>query len=370
MSLIETVQAYRSFANEKKLPWITPSPLVNAVDHKAFNYSLEEPILREFGSYLAFTHPYKFSTVQPCIRGADIGQIKKGKTFNHLALFHIFPTAFSLSPNVGDLATCQRTAIADTIDYLKTIGIDLEKLQITYFAGGNLNDISDGHVPVQKTFPEDVVTKQSFRGAGLKSHQLIPVANLDTFVATFAGDEDFLAGNRFEIYYPLSDGTLLEIATGEALEYRQVRENGVTIDVLPASCCATPVVIGLERIQAILENRSSVRSISALGKVADLLSPLLKSSIKENKLLAADFFRAAHLVLAQTHSTPLNASMSEQRRVILSHLCKQFEKRDIQASDFHAVLEQNAALHPWFPELASETGIVANLLIENIERRR
>nr|VFK10108.1 MAG: hypothetical protein BECKLPF1236A_GA0070988_1003210 [Candidatus Kentron sp. LPFa]VFK26099.1 MAG: hypothetical protein BECKLPF1236C_GA0070990_100309 [Candidatus Kentron sp. LPFa] len=371
MTLIETYHKYRVFAQRKKLSWITPSPLVNAVDNKSFNYSLEEPILREFGSYFSFTHPYRFSTMQPCTRGADIGRIKKGKTQNHLALFHIFPTAFSLSPNLEKINVYHRDAIFDTVDYLRATGIDIRKLKVTYFSGGNLHDISNGYVSVHKTFPADIVTLQSFLEAGLENNQLVPLANLDTFVATFDGDEDFLAGNRFEIYHPLSDNSaLLEIATGESLKYRQVRRNKVTIDILPAPCCATPVAIGLERLQAILENRTSVRSISALTDIADLLAPLLGSSARKDKLIAADFFRAAHLVLAQTHKTRLNASISEQRRVILSHLCRQSWNQDILASNFLPVLRRNAALHPWLPELADGAEIVADLLIKNIERRR
>lgn len=369
MSFAGTLAKYRDFADQRGLPWITPSPLVNRVDHKSFNYSLEEPILREFESYLNITHPYTFSTIQPCIRGADLGQIKKHKTRNHLALFHIFPTAFFLSPEPSSLVTNQKAGIAATFAFLESVGVDLHQLRVSYFAGGSLREISNGHVPVDKAFPSDKTTVSACLESGIESNRLIPTANLDTFVATFEGDEDFFAGFRYEIFHPLPDGTLLEIATGEALTYRQVRENGVTIDVLPAGCSAAPVVIGLERLHCILEGTSRVQAISSLIELSESLRPLANTASEEELLQAANFFCAAHLVLAQTHNSDINKNLAEQRRVIISHLCKLLDKRLPPHSALLDALNHNAGIHPWLPELASEAVPVASALSEHITRR-
>lgn len=369
MTFTDTLAQYRTFAAQHALPWITPSALANRVDHKAFNYSLEEPILREFGSYLDIKHEYTFSTCQPCIRGTDLGQIKKCKTRNHLALFHIFPTAFFLSPDPAKLSQNQQAGIKATFEFLQLVGLDISRLKITYFGGGRLDEISDGQVPVKKVFPPDEVTLATCLDFGLAPDQLHPVSNLDTFVATFAGDEDFFAGHRYEVYHPLPDGTPLEIATGEALAHRQLRVDGVTVDILPASCSAAPIVIGLERLHAIMERKADVRSISCLKDLAAGLEPLAPKLSADQTLEAADFLRAAHLVVAQTHSLKLTKHLAEQRRVIVSHLCKLLGN---QASSYDALknaLAVNAAIHPWLPELTSELDSVANTLMQNISRR-
>ena len=369
MTFADTLSKYRSFAEEHNLPWIQPSALVNRVDHKAFNYSLEEPILREFGTYLNISHEYAFSTCQPCIRGADLGQIKKQKTRNHLALFHIFPTAFFLSPNPTRLHENQDAGIATTLKFLASMGIDLSRLVVTYFDGGYLDVISDGLVPVHKFFPPDETTANACLRAGLQRAQLTPTSNLDTFVATFAGDEDFFAGYRYEIYHPLPDNVPLEIATGEALAYRQVRVNGVTTDVLPAQCSAAPVVIGLERLHAVLERQQSVRSISCIGDLATNIQQVAPNLPADRCLEVADFLRAAHLVLAQTRNVKLTQNMAEQRRVILSYLCRLVGESLITRSALKDTLEHNASIHPWLPELSSELDFVVEALVENIKRR-
>lgn len=370
MNFCDTLAKYGDFSREHSLPWVPPAPLVNLVDHKAFNYSLEEPILREFGSYLGITHDYSFSTCQPCIRGADISLIKKRKTRNHLALFHIFPTAFFLVPHSVRIATLQQDGIKSTFDFLASVGIDLSRLTVTYFAGGYLDEVSQGQVPVRKYFPPDEITAAACAKAGLASGQLVAKSNLDNFVATFEGDEDFFAGYRYEIFHPLPDGNPLEIVTGEALAYRQTRSEGITVDVLPASCCAVPVVVGMERLHAILEGSADVRSIASLSRLASKLR-LVSPHLSDNQLQeAADFFRAAHLVLAQTHNGRLNKNLAEQRRTILSNLCRLLGKRAASAPALENVLEFNASLHPWLPELRLEIASVAKELVLSIQRRK
>jgi hypothetical protein len=365
----DTLAKYRAFAAEHGFLWIPPAPLVNSVDHRAFNYSLEEPILREFGSYTDITHYYTFSTIQPCIRSADVGLVKKGKSLNHLALFHIFPTAFHHSPEKDQLSRLHTEGIVSLLSFLGMMGLNLGRLQVTYFSGGVLAEISHGHVPVKKLFPPDDITPEACLKAGLSSHQLRPVSSLDTFVATFAGDQDFLAGNRFEFYYPLADGALLEIATGESLGYRQIREKGITKDILPVSCCAVPIVVGLERLHAIMENCTTVNSISAISELAHSLKPVTTSLSVARRLEAADFFRAAHLLLAQTHNIRLNENLSEQRRVILAHLCNLLDVWAYETPSLKEALELNAVLHPWLPELKDEREGVLVALTENIIRR-
>ncbi len=367
--MIDIYRYYREFAERKGLPWIEPAPLVNEVDHRAFNYSLEGPILREFGEFLNITHYYEMATVQPCIRGGDVSRIKRGETDNHLVLFNIFPLAFPLLPDVNDLERYHRRAIANLIEFIEGAGLDIGKLKVTYFAGGNIADISKGQVPVNKSFPEDSVTRESFLEAGLSDSQIEPVASLDTFVATFAGDGDFYAGNRYEIHYPLGNGKLLEIGTGEALAYRQVRVKEATTDIVPAHSGVAPVVLGMERLQAALENRNDVLSISTLRLLGDKFAPLLKETDGRSRLLAANFFRAAHVVLAQTHGVRLNSSLSSRRRVILSQTCSMLSDTKTRPADYVEALNFDAELHPWIPGLKAETEMVAELLVQNLQRR-
>ena len=367
--MIDIYRHYREFAKRKGLPWIDPAPLVNEVDDQDFNYSLEEPILREFGGFLDINHYHDIATVQPCIRGGDVNRIRRGESYNHTVLFNIFPLAFPLLPNVADLERYHRKAIKNVVTFIKEVGLDLGKLRVTYFAGGNIYDISKGRVLVKKSFPEDRVTLESFLDEGLRKSQLEPVASLDTFVATFAGNGDFYAGPRYEIFYPLGNGGLLEIGTGEALPYRQVREKETTIDIMPASCAVAPVALGLERVQAALENTDNISSVSTFRLLGNKLSPLLKGGDKRNGLRAANFFRAAHVVLSQTHKVRLSGSLSSRRRVIISELCSMLSTKRCRLSEYVEALDLNAELLPWIPGLNNNTEVVAEVLIENLQRR-
>lgn len=364
-------EKYAAYATERQLPWVDPSLLVNAVDKNGFNYSLEEPILRRFGSFMDVNSEYNMSTIQPCIRGADVTSIKRGQTKNHLSLFHIFPTSFQLSPNSQHLRENCRQGIKNTLMFLDSLGLKRTLLQVTYFAGGRLDVLSKGSVPVQTSFPADTITKEAFLDEEVSESQLHPIAGLDTFVATFSGDQDFYAGNRYEIHYPLSTGELLEIGTGEALEFRQVRRGKNTIDIIPAAYSITPIVVGLERICAIVCGSETVRTIPPLMELGHVLSKLFPEPISLDYAVdLADAFRAAHLVLTQTHALSLNASLRRQRRAVVSRLCGLFGSISIHPEDLIVPLELVAAQHSWLPDLRNEIPIVSRLIPEYIKYKQ
>ena len=366
MGLVETYHAYREFAEGKGMPWIAPSALVNPVDRNAFNYSLEEPIIREFSSFTEFTHPYVCSTVQPCLRGSDFSLIKKETSGDHMILFHMMPVSYFLMPHVDDLAETQKESIRNTLEFLDVVGIDINRMIVSCFAGGYLDEVSNGLIPVHKYFPADSVSVNFLLELGLSSSQIKMVSNADTFMGTFSGADDFLAGYRFEIFYIRDDDSIIEIGTGEALGFKQLHEDGKTVDIVASKSCASAVVIGLERLQSVLEEKNDIKDISDFSNLAKALFPL----VGEVNLKAVDYFRSAHLILAQTHSMELNSSLLRRRRRVVSGLCKFIAKKNIAAKDFLAALQENALLSPWSPELSSNLNIVSELMVENILRRR
>lgn len=367
----KTIQHYFDFAKKHKLSWIDPAPLINEVDHKAFNYSLEEPILRRFGGYFDITEKYNFSTIQPCIRGADVAAIKRHQTKKHLSLFHIMPTNFYLSPYPKKLPEMQPQGIKNTLTFLDSLGIDLSRLLITYFPGGYLDEISQGTVPVHKYFQEDIITVNAFCDFGLRENQLLPVSNLSTFVATFPGKTDFYAGNRFEIFYTFQQDKIIEIGSGESLKYRQIQKNGITSDIIDANCSIAAIVLGLERLQSVVEKHYSVFKIESMLMLAKEIIRKNKKKINlETALEIVDALRAAHLVLAQLGSNPVGKYFKEQKRIIISRCCHLLQINSLLDEELILfLLQNNASFYPWLSVLNIQAERVGTIITSKVKKR-
>jgi hypothetical protein len=316
-------QHYRQFLVDHGITWIEPASLINDVDPHAFNYSLEEPLLREFGTYFPVFADYSFGTAQACIRGGDVSRLKRGESNNHLCLFHILPVTYKVTTSLETVDAWHRESIRLLCEFLfERVGLDPDRLMVTYFGGGNLATISTGQVPLSQHFPEDANTREFFLASGIKAHQLIPQSSLDNFVASFEGSGDFYAGPRFEIFYPLGDGSILEIGTGEALYHRQVRRDGQLIDIKASNCAIIPLAVGLERVVACAEQRIRVDEGSWSRPATKFLEDKQLSESSTRASAWYDAFRCVIAVHIAEAATSLSARQKGQLRSLMAWLAQ------------------------------------------------
>lgn len=359
------VAAYRAFCERENIPTITPSPVVNEASKTSFNYSLEEPILRKFGTYFNITEKYRFGTIQPCIRTGDFVNIKAGQIDNHLTLFHILPVSYELSPDRNDLPKLQDLAIQRFFRFVcGDLGLDQKRIHVVYFGGGDIRNIAPNLI-APLIIPEDVITRKAFSNTA----SCVASSDTETFLTSFGEADDFYSGYRFEIYYKRSNGVLVEIGTGESLNYRQIRSDGQTYQILPAEFSISPLAVGLERILYAFNDYHDVFC-------CDHIAPLVKSTLEnssncselESKLLI-DSLRAIHMVMADSQcGATLNSSLKGRLRMLTNHFAGLALKVGL-GGDVIGLLEMNAAIQPWDVSLNNNFDRIQCWLSDAISRR-
>jgi alanyl-tRNA synthetase len=365
------VAAYRAFCERENLPTITPSPVVNEASKTSFNYSLEEPILRKFGTYFNITEKYRFGTIQPCIRTGDFANIKAGRIDNHLTLFHILPVSYELSPDRNDLPKLQELAIKRFFRFVcGDLGLDQNLLHVIYFGGGKLETLCkiDGHTGID--IPPDEITYNTFRTLGLKDSQLERDTSPDTYLVSFSEPYDFYAGYRFELYFR-HKGTLIEIGTGEALNMKQRRDSyGITYKIETMNMAVCPIVVGLERLLLANSTYDDIFSCDHIKPLLEFISKDCPNAETAQIKQFIDSVRTLHAILADVPNIKLlNSSLRERVRAISNYFADLFIEGKFNREVLSRILRENSALQPWSSGLTAAESLCEHLLITSIERR-
>lgn len=264
--LSQIVNAYYSFLHERKCNVINRASVVNDVDSSSFNYSVEEPILREYGTFRDINHDYSFGVVQPCIRTRDAAHLEDDTL--HLSQFSIMPLPFSFyaqKENIND--KCARF-LHDVLLFLYGLGLDVTRLYVTYFSGGYFDAMvrSPNHVYL----PPDYVTRNTCLAAGIPEQNIIPNATTDTFLCSSRFSEEFYAGYRYEVFYEIRPEIRCEIATGETLLWLQKTQEFQT-ELLEMPGAALVVGLGLERCIMAIEDKVEISQISMIEPLVNAL---------------------------------------------------------------------------------------------------
>lgn len=366
----DVIERYREYSIKEGLREIPPGAIVNNVDPVTFNYSLEEPILREFGSFFNITHPYSFSTIQPCIRTGDFAAIKRGTLDDHVSQFTVLPVDFQLHPNMDEWEKLHLKAVQRLTHLIFSVfRLDPLKTHAICFGGGSPNEICSSLRKPYKSLPPDDVARGVFLAAGVPPENITMPFSQDTFLLTFPGNQDFYSGYRYEIFYQVGN-RLVEIGTGEALFLKQIRENSMVVELQPLNAAIVVCVVGLERMLVALNEFDSVFDcdhIAALwqGKHVDI------QAMQEALIRMADNIRAIHLIWGQTDGgASLIRTLRDRLRSFVAFfldLCLQTKTTDEQIMH---LFDLNAHLQPWQNGLAESATKAALAMIEKLNRRR
>jgi hypothetical protein len=355
-----------AFARGEGLEFISPASLINEVDETSFNYSVEEPILRRYGDYFRFPAPWSFSTIQPCVRPADLGRLQRGKNTWRLSLFEMGVVDYELSPVREDARSLHQRAIERFWQFcVETVGLDPDQLRVSYFAGGRIPHLDNSASDAEAALSADSVTPETFRMLGLADEHLCAQADLDTFLLTFPIPSDFWAGYRFEVFAVAEHSSeLVEIGTGEALTWRCVKKGDRLRALEPGPGCVVAFAVGIERLLAVQSGLRSVYDTDVIAPLHRRLCEMTSEGDTVNTRALTDALRACHMIVADggTFET-LNRRRRKHFRAYLRTVDTLSRKSHLPVDALKSCWEMNAALQPWHHRLAGSIDAVAGQLI-------
>lgn len=345
-------------ASGQKLELLKNTSTVSWLYPGQFAYCLnEEFIWDRYGTFIDCPEQINFHKIQPVIRWNDFEthflKSKKKPTF-HLGLFDM------TTINGGHLIPAElknkysQDIFKGLLDFLTNIiGLEKDKLLITYFPGQKLSELSKNKQGISKydfdyEFPKDDISIKAFLNLGIENSQLKPEASRNcVLIPNWICGEIAPWGFRNEIYYKVGDD-FLDIATIEVLDYRPIVKDGKIIGVEKWDKAFVINGAGIERI-AMLKNEN--KSIYDIDTIKPLFEKIKESQI-ENPYLVCESIRIFQRLIADTGGNMRDARSKRTARdrqqkynIIRRVLIK------INDNELKNLFELNAELYPYYPEL-------------------
>ncbi len=353
------------FPKYKGTEIIKPSNLVNSGFPSCFNLSFGEGPMHElFGQYLDYDKNLIFSTIQSCIRHEDWEKIvsKDPECYRYLNLFDMAGvggmTILLDGKNSEEVA---KFHMKSELEFLKKIGLDIGKLKILYFTETPIEEATKGKYDIEKLFPTDPYYKYWVE-LGLKPEQLEANKTRDTMLALNVFGLPTPWGYRYEILYSY-ENKLWDIGTVEYLTYRPTfDETSKVIDIIPFNHCLGASVVGLERIATILNKKSNVWEVDTIYPLIELVKEKSEGKEESDAVVIIQAFRAIHKIIADGNIySDLNTRRKEYIRGFYREFFERCKKLGIIYNQefLTELIELNAKLNPWYPELLASKYIMA-----------
>lgn len=354
--LRNTIENYTKYPKTQRIPH---SPIVHEGFPGNFNISFgEEPFLNKFGNYLENQEKFVFSTIQPVIR---INDFKEDLDSSHLLLFDMA----DVSGFIGDVNTTDigRNELAEftvrnTFNFLiNVLGLEPKGFLISYLAGGNVNELTNGKYKFNKYIEADPFIKTA-KEFGITDKQFIPDQSRTTLLAlNFTPPVSW--GYRNEILYQadfLSEP--LDIASIENLLWRPIFKNGIISDLVRWENFWSFQVVGIERLLMLINETEKAYTADHIMPLIDKFSQITGSTDIPACRLTMELLRVFHRIVADVRRfAVLSASRKEKlipyRRKFLKN-CQEL-KFDYQKG-INELLMLNGDLQFFYPELLHDTG--------------
>jgi len=292
MNLQELIENIKKFHKKVGAEYAPQTSVVSPLFPGQFNYCLDEVnLLEKYGNLVDIGEEH-FQKIQPAIRLSDYEFFynKKFADEEHLGTFSLVTVSGFHSFSKDQSEKYYRQSIKNMLNFLKFVGLDLNKLKITYFSGNDAKSIEesrkhdpqeiDRKIRVDINIPEDPM-KKIWIEEGVEAKQLEANNTRDNFLTSAWYATKAPWGYRNEIFYRMTDGNFLDIGTIERMimcptiktEKNERREEihfvtkvdfwdmGIVVDA-----------VGVERILQALEEKSKIWEI-------ELFSSLKKSGI-------------------------------------------------------------------------------------------
>lgn len=266
-----------------------------------FNLSYSEAeMIENFGQYLNYDKDLIYSKIQPVIRFQDWSHIAHSDehSYRYLSVFDLADVGGAIIlKNGDDWKNAARFSINSLATFLfEKLQLDKSKIRISYFAGGNVSQVSKGKYDLNFDLPVDSAV-EFWKEKGIKDNQFIADETRDTLLALNIFGLPTPWGFRHEINY-LHAGKLLDIGTFDYLFYRPIFEKGKLIDLRRWEHLFVISAVGLERLLMVKNN--FVRATDC-AHIKPLIESVLSAANNKNYQQAeilSQALRAIHRIIS------------------------------------------------------------------------
>lgn len=349
---------------------IARAPLINEGFKGTFNLSFSEmPWLTEYGRFIDFDHDSAFTTIQTCIRPNDLALLRSVDSSTHLGVFEMASlTGIVNFKKQPDYSVLQREQFRRLVNFLENIGIEKERIYLSYCIGGALKDITSGKYDFGFTVPADEISRNAFVENGIPERNILQDKTRDTFLAMYCY-RPAPWGYRNEIFVNLAtiaDPLLLDLATLEYSLWKPKFRNGditsskniIGLDKAQDGCSI--LVVGLERLCMVINGFVSVKDVDYIQPVYTAFKSISKSQDE----LAVESLRALHRIYSDIRE--YKCKLSKHHKQKISKMLQSLPLEKLDEKSLRELLQMHTDAQPWHPEL--KDGIEPT--VERIEKYR
>jgi alanyl-tRNA synthetase len=231
----------------------------------------------------------KFYRVERCFRDIDVGIVGLS---HHLSFFEM--CTFGIVGFLRNDFSAFEEIVTHIKYFLKTLGLNNDKIFIAYFNGGRI-----GSIEIPPVSEEELsIWRKNFK------LNLVPIPGRRTFI--YSAIENWPAGAGFEIFYDRGDQfpdpiRFIEIASINF--YKYINRKGKLEEV---SNWALGGGIGLERIAMVLQNSPTIYDIDLFAPLNQSICRYIKKEeiqmFRKSYNIFIDHFRSASFILMDGQS--------------------------------------------------------------------
>lgn len=334
-----------------------------------FNLSYSEAeMIENFGQYLDYNRDLIYSKIQPVIRFQDWSHIanQDDHSYRYLSVFDLADIGGAIIlKNGNEWKNVTRFSINSLATFLfEKLQLDKSKIRISYFAGGNVGQVSKGKYDLSLDLPSDS-TVEFWKTHGIKSDQLIGDKTRDTLLTLNVFGLPTPWGFRHEINY-LHDGKLLDIGTFEYLFYRPVFENDKLVDLRRWEHLFVISAVGLERLLMVKNNFARVTDCVHIKPLIESMLAISKNKDYQQAEILCQALCAIHRIISDCGGYDnLSQRRKEKLRTFYKAVIMCQNKLGIKISQeyLETLFRQNAELQSFYPELKSSVEKTAREVI-------
>ncbi len=341
---------------------VRPASVCNEGFPGTFNLSYSEAeMIEQFGQYLDYKHDFIYSKIQPVIRFQDWLHIAKNDEhcYRYLSVFDLADIGGGI---ILKDAKRLNEAVVFSLNQLfaflvNNVGLDKSKLRISYFAGGQVSDVTKGKYNFEQILSADERIGH-WRSLGLTDEQFIHDKSRATLLALNVFGLPTPWGYRHEVNY-LHEGKLLDIATFEYLFLRPIFEGQRVVKVRLWEHAFVISAIGLERV---LMAKNNLKQITDCAHISPLVEIILSQSVLKNEVSArilCQALRVIHRIFSDCGSyKSLSVRRKEKMRIFYKAVFSAANELGLVISQENLKdwLDLNASLQEYSVELKTLVG--------------
>lgn len=336
---------------------VNPASVCNDGFPGTFNLSYSEAeMVENFGQYVDYDKDLIYSKIQPVMRFQDWSHIagRDEHSYRYLSVFDLADIGGAIIlKNGNNWENVARFSIDSLVAFLfEKLQLDKSKIRISYFAGGDVSQVSNGKYDLKFDLPRDN-TVEFWKTHGIKNDQLVADRTRSTLLALNVFGLPTPWGFRHEVNY-LHGGKLLDIGTFEYLFYRPIFENGKLVDLRRWEHLFATSAVGLERLLMVKSNFTRVTDCAHIKPLIESALELASHKNYQQAEILCQALRAIHRIVSDCGGY---GNLSRQRKEKLRTfykaviMCQNKLGIELGKGYLETLLRQNAGLQSFYPEL-------------------